>query len=84
MMDLVYNLPRLAWGESPVGRGQAPIGPESRDACDLNHVVSASRKAPAPQSVRAIVGCQPWPDLPGPALGPNGPGRSVTVPWWAL
>jgi hypothetical protein len=32
--------------------------------------------------VRAIVGCQPRPDLPGPALGPNGPGTIVTVPWW--
>ena len=55
MMDLVYNLPRLAWDEATVDRGHAPIGPESRDACDLNHVVSAFGWAPAPQYVSAMV-----------------------------
>jgi hypothetical protein len=84
-MDLVSR-PEPDWARRASRRSaeaRRPIGPESRAACDLNHVVAASRKAPAPQSVCAMVGCHAVAG-PAPAGRPNGPGSIVTVPWWAL
>jgi hypothetical protein len=59
--------------EALVGRGQAPTGPEFRDACALNHVVSALRWAPAPQSVRGMV---PYHAVAGPVRACSGALRS--------
>jgi hypothetical protein len=54
-MDLVSRPEHdsaLVTSEPPVGRGQAPIGSESRDACDLNQssVPSSSSSLPGPPS----------------------------------
>jgi hypothetical protein len=72
-MGLLADLRLGTTNEAPVGRGQAPIGPESRGACDLNHVVSALRWAPAPQSVRAMVA---YHDVAGAARACPGAMRS--------